>query len=275
MYKTFNDIVNAYFLADIKLPDQWWDDRKVEFIYNSNRLEGNRLKLADTHSIINDKMSFTSEARFKDILEVKGHLKAIDSCIFMSKNNYPLTEKMLKEINKNLLSALWKFDEFYASYKHHKQEIGEYKLVNNSIKYVLDGNDGTIEPLSNSETVIENMRFVFEENDKMVHVLEKTAHLAFQIWINQPFPDGNKRTARLAVMYLLLQLKFPLIYFKSDGYHFNEALLRCYEAKNIDPLIAVISTEIMQQLSEIMELDKKLKIKKKPPLMGSGNSLIF
>ena len=72
----FEPIINNFLSAKIILPDAWWDDKKAEYIYNSNKLEGNKLKLAETYSIINDKMHFSSPASFKDVLEVKGHIKA-------------------------------------------------------------------------------------------------------------------------------------------------------------------------------------------------------
>ena len=275
MDKEFNKIVDLYLQANIILPDQWWEDKKAEFIFNSNKLEGNRLKLADTYSIINDKMSFTTEVQFKDVLEVKGHIKALDTCIFMAKNKYPLSIKIIKTFNENLLSALWKFDEYYTNYKSQKQELGAFKVINNSIKFLLDGKEGVIEPFSNSHTIEKNMIAELDENLKIAHVLEQSAHLAFQIWANQPFCDGNKRTARLLVVYLLMLQGLPLITFKAEGCHFNEGLLRSHQQKSLLPLITVISTEVKQQLTEIIELDKKLKINKIPPTLGFGSSLLF
>lgn len=93
MFQEFDSIITNYLASTIALTDQWWDNKKAEFIYNSNKLEGNRLQLADTCGIINDKMNFSSDARFKDVLEVKGHIKALDTAIFMTKNKYPLSEK--------------------------------------------------------------------------------------------------------------------------------------------------------------------------------------
>ncbi len=271
----FDAIIKDFLNATIALPDQWWDDKKVEFIYNSNKLEGNKLKLADTYSIINDKMSFTSEARFKDILEVKGHVKALDTCLFMAKNKYPITEKTLKLLNENLLSALWKFDDYYASYKQQNQQLGNYKTINNSIKFLLDGEEGIIEPISNTVTVNKNMQIVVAQNNDIDNLLEKCAHLAYQIWINQPFPDGNKRTARLTVAYQLMLVGLPLISFKAEGYHFNEGLLRSHKEKSLTPIANVIATEVKQQLSAIIELDKKLKVNKTPPSIGFGGALLF
>lgn len=275
MNTEFEAIIKTFLTSNIVLPDQWLDDKKVEFIYNSNKLEGNRLMLADTYSIINDKMNFSSPANFKDILEVKGHIKALDACVFMAKNKYPLTEKIIKSFNENLLSALWKFEEYYSSYKQKNQLLGTYKVINNSIKYTLDGIDGVIEPSSNTTTVAVNMQTAIKANNELNNILEKSAHIAFQIWINQPFPDGNKRTARLVVSYLLMLTGLPLISFKAEGNHFNEGLLRSHQQKSLLPLMNVISTEVKQQLSEIIEIDKKLKINKTPPKLGLDMSLFF
>ncbi|MFN0048545.1 MAG: Fic family protein, partial [Cytophagales bacterium] len=207
--------------------------------------------------------------------EVKGHVKALDTCIFMAKSKYPFTEHTLKKLNENLLSALWKFDEYYTTYKEQNQQLGAYKSINNSIKYTLDGSEGQIEPTSNTNTVDTNMQKIWKENEGITDFLEKCAHLAYQIWINQPFPDGNKRTARLSVSYLLISLGLPLISFKAEGYHFNEGLLRSHQEKTLLPIMSVIAKEVKQQLSEIMEMDKKLKIDRQPPKLGLGSTLIF
>ncbi len=275
MDSEFDTIVNQYLSANIVLPDQWWDDKKAEFIYNSNKLEGNKLKLADTYSIINDKMHFSGEAQFKDILEVKGHIKALDICIFIAKSKYPFSEKTLQLLNENLLSALWKFDEYYASYKQQNQILGTYKTINNSIKFFLDGEEGKIEPMSNTATVNKNMLEVLTDNSKISNLLERCAHIAYEIWINQPFSDGNKRTARLTVAYQLMLTGLPLISFKAEGYHFNEGLLRSHKEKSLKPIMGVIATEVKQQLTEIMDWDKKLKVDKTPPKLGFGSSLLF
>lgn len=99
--------------------------------------------------------------------------------------------------------------------------------------------------------------------------------MAYQLFINQPFPDGNKRTARLVVVYLLLESGLPLISFKAEGYNFNEGLLRSYKENSLAPIIHVIETEVKQQLSEMIETDKSLKINRSPPTMGKNNELIF
>ncbi len=271
----FNDSIQQFLQAKISLPDQWWDDKKAEFIYNSNKLEGNLLQLIDTYSIIKDRMHFTNEVRFKDVLEVKGHIKALDTCVFMAKNKYPLTENTLKQLNENLLSALWKFEEYYTNWKSNEQVLGNYKVINNSIKYFLDGKEGVVEPFSNTETVNENMILVLNETNKITSVLQRCAHLAYQLWINQPFPDGNKRTARLAVAYYLMQEGLPLIMFKAEGVHFNEGLLRSHFEKNLNPLMTVIQKEVIQQLTELIELNERLKKNKQPPTLGLGSSLLF
>ena len=259
MFKDFDHIVREYKKQDICLSDEWLYYKKIEFIYNSNKLEGNRLDFEGTQEVIKDRMRFANEVQLKDILEVKGHVKALDNVLFMIKNKYPLTEKTIKNINGNLLSALWNFEEYYPSWKHHKQELGTYKLINNSIKYVLDGQQGTIEPISNTGTVEKNMEHVFDENKNKTHVIEQSAHLAFQIFINQPFPDGNKRTARLVVAYKLMEAGLPLISFHAEGYHFNEGLLRSHKENSLLPLIKVIETEVKQQLTELIERDKQIK----------------
>ncbi len=275
MFKDFDRIVADYKNQDIFISDQSLYYKKIEFIYNSNKLEGNLIDHRGTESVIRDRLCFTNVVRFKDILEVKGHAKALDNCLFMVKNKYPLTEKTIKAFNADLLYPLWSFEEFYASFKYHKQELGKYKVINNGIKYVLDGQQGNIEPLSNTETIEKNMEHVFTESKSIKHVIERSAHLAYQIFINQPFPDGNKRTARLVVVYLLLEAGLPLIVFKAETPNFNEGLLSSYKENSLAPLIHVIEAEVKQQLSEMIEMDKKLKINRTPPTLGIDNTLIF
>lgn len=268
-------IIQEYKKADIFISDQEQEKRTAEFIYTSNRMEGNKLDYAETISVIQNKINISSGASLTDILEVKGHLKAVKTCIQMAKNLYPLTELSIKNFNRNLLSSLWKDDETYLNWKEVGQQPGEYKVKKNKIECVYNGEKSTIIPPSDEKNVKENMEEVFNQNSEYKSLTESCAHLAFQIFLNQPFCDGNKRTARLAVAYKLIQAGLPLIIFKHEGRNFNSALLDCYFKKTLDPMVKYLEKEIKQQLAQLIEEKKKLDKGSKLPKPGKGRVMIF
>ncbi|MBI4646504.1 MAG: Fic family protein [Bacteroidia bacterium] len=105
--------------------------------------------------------------------------------------------------------------------------------------------------------------------------IKKSAFIAFQIFYNQPFPDGNKRVARLAVTYIMMSKGYPLACFKGVGTNFNEALLRSYFSKDFKSLMDNISMEYTQQLLKYISVYKELSKKTKPPKLGDDLSMIF
>ena len=267
-FKKFKD-------AGVFISDQWLKQIKAEYVYASNRLEGNALTLLETKTVIENNLNISGK-KLEDVLETLGHYRALNTLLTFTGNKYPLTEKAIKQLNADLISPLFFNTDKYNSYKEIGQIPEEYKIKRNKIIYELDGANGEIVPLSNENNVSENMTSLFSEMNTMKgDPVKKAAYMAFQIFYNQPFPDGNKRMARLAVTYSMMKEGYPLVSFRGLGTNFNEALLRSYISKDIKPLTEYIRAEYTQQLLQYVSEYNELGVSRKQPKLGKNLGLIF
>lgn len=154
--------------------------------------------------------------------------------------------------------------------------LEEYKALNTTLaieeerellyKYVyatnkLEGNQLTfaqierIDPLSTPTTVAKNMENLVKsvwESDRTV--VEKSAFLAQELWLHQPFVDKNKRTGRLAINFLTLKVGFPLFVFEDKSKNYNSLLVEQY----IEKKPGLVSTYIEKALVKTMNYYLKM-----------------
>ena len=98
----------------------------IKYVYKSNKLEGNSLNLYETTKILTDNLT-SGNKPLGDYLEAKGNFKALRFVVMAARNIYPFNEKLLKQVNANVLSSLWGVEDFYSSWKQAGQNLGEYK----------------------------------------------------------------------------------------------------------------------------------------------------
>ena len=112
------------------------------------------------------------------------------------------------ELNWLVIGNLWKLDDFYIDAKQKGQEPGNFKVSNNLIQ-ISRGSKviERMEPLSSPDNVSENMdRLVAQVEKSTASEIKKAAFLAQELWLHQPLVDGNKRTGRLLINFLTMNL---------------------------------------------------------------------
>lgn len=199
-------LLEQYTAANIGLSLEQERELLAKYIHSTNQLEGNTLTLAQTQSIIDNGEVSGDQIKTRDILEQKGTYKALVRMMKAVREQEPLSIDLIKELNWLTIGTIFQ-DDYYFSYKEQGQKYGDFKVKNNRIMITTsDGKEALIEPLSSPDNVAINMKMLLlqiENSDK--NVIEKAAFLAQEIWLHQPFIDGNKRTARLLVNFLTMK----------------------------------------------------------------------
>ena len=222
-----------------------------EYVFVTNKLEGNKLTLAQTVSLL-DKGSVTGEnISLHDILEQKGMFKAVTRMFNAVKGKEPLSVGLMKELNWLVLGALWKDDSVYLSAKEAGQGVNEFKQAANLIRVTTpDGKTINIEPLSSPENVEQNMKNLVDSvNTSDKDSITKAAFLAQELWLHQPFVDGNKRTGRLLVNFLTLKEGYPFFVFDDRAANYNSLLVGQY----IEEKPGLVDDYIRARLDEEMK----------------------
>jgi Fic family protein len=237
IFDEFDQVFEKYKQSNVLISDQELEKIMYSYVYFSNKLEGNRLSLLQTTILLKDNVA-EGNLPLKDYLEAKGHFKALKFIVSAALNNYPLSDRNIKQTNLLTLEPYWALEDAYPKAKSYNQVLGEYKVVQNKILWSFEGNEGEIIPISTPETINQNIQDVLVKvNESNAHIIKRVAFLAYNIYIHQPFTDGNKRTARLATTFLTMKFGLPLIVFdhQSKQTDFNKCLLTAH--LNNDPLI--------------------------------------
>ena len=153
---------------------------QVNFSYNSNKIEGNRLTNEQTEAIF-ETSSFISKN--DDLIESKNHFKLFD--YMLDYVDEPLSKEMIIEMNKILKRGT--SDEDNPRYN-----VGGFKVVPNTIEVV-----NMIET-SSPETTEQDVDRLLDDYSKLTQVtLEDIIDFHVKFERIHPFGDGNGRVGRI------------------------------------------------------------------------------
>ena len=231
-----------------------------EYVYATNKLEGNKLTLIQTTELFKSDTISGNNIRNADILEQKGMYKALKRMLLAVKNKEELSIKLILELNWLTINNLWN-DDYYNAAKEKGQRINKFKISQNVISIKKNNIEiDKIIPLSESNTVHLNMMLLLTtiaSSDKST--IEKAAFLAQEIWLHQPFVDGNKRTGRLLINFLLMKEGFPLFTFNEKNSNYNSLLVEQYYDSKPNLIQNYIEKTMSNQLHTLIDESKKIK----------------
>lgn len=207
---------------------------RVEWIYNSNAIEGNTLSLIETKVVLEEGLAIGGK-RLQEHFEVINHSEAISYIENQVNWVDPLDERTLKMIHHLILKNI------------DDENAGAYRSFNVRIS-------GSQHEPPHFLQVPDEMKRLFawyEEEKEQLHPVELAALFHFKFVYIHPFADGNGRTARLLMNLILMSHGFPPAIVKAE----NEQRLTYYETlekasvqKEVQPFVALIATYVEESL---------------------------
>lgn len=160
---------------------------QVEFTYNSNHIEGNKLSEEQTRLIFETNTigldDDNSSLNIDDIIETLNHFQAIDKIIDLYDKD--LTEEFIKNLHKMLKSGT-------SDSKKDWFNVGEYKAYPNEV----GGYDTTL-----PEDVAHEMKKLLDSYEKReAKTIEDIIDFHYKFEKFHPFQDGNGRVGRLIIL---------------------------------------------------------------------------
>ena len=197
--------------------ERLWRKLRLEWNYNSNHIEGNTLTYAETELLLIH--GRTGGGRpIRDYEEMKAHDVAIDYARRLARADHPLRQGDARDLNKILLKEpFWASAETPDGRPTRKRIVpGQYKTQPNHVRTAT----GELHRFADPE---ETPALMEEWTRDFQRDLERSAYplplfLAESHWRFlriHPFDDGNGRTARLLVNYVLLRRDLPPMVIKS------------------------------------------------------------
>lgn len=226
---------------------------RLDWNYNSNNLEGNSLTYGETKALILH--GITAQGKpLKDHVEITGHDEAIKWVEDLVKGDYPLTENFIRELHKLLLKSPYEVDAITPDGQPTKRRIavGQYKTAPNHVKT----KTGEIfrfatpeETPAKMHDLIQWYRTKSEEPD--VNPILLSAEFHYRFILIHPFDDGNGRTARILMNFILMKFGYPPVIIKTEDKHNYFFALQQADAGTIEPFINYIASNLVRSL-EIM-----------------------
>lgn len=201
------DDLRASIIVFNKAPDNALPkDFLVRYTYNTNAIEGNKLTLRQTALVISDKIA-PEGSRTEDVVEA---LNSLDAWEFVKKYKGGLNKKFLCEI--------------------------QYEITKNTSCRIQGDYRGGGVRIMGSEYIPPKaleiaglMQKLFEEyrkQKKALHPVELATLMHNKLVNVHPFTDGNGRTARLLMNWILLKNHFPAVVIEVAN---KEEYYRCIE----------------------------------------------
>ena len=257
----FEDDINALFetyqsLLPMAEEDEarLWTKFRLDWNYNSNRIEGNTLTRGETKALLEE--GIKPIRMRKDILQMQSHDKAIDFLKELVESDAPLTEVDIRDLHKTALGENYWTEAITAENVITKREIeiGVYKKVPN----VVLKSDGTTHeyaapnevPLRMAAT-LKTIRQYLKMPDFELHDFMAELHQDFIQ--THPFDDGNGRMVRLLINYVCLKLGWPPVIIKSEKRADYIAALENWNDGNEAPFRKLMKEELTWSLKKSIQ----------------------
>jgi len=247
---------------DELMPTKDWDDAffrkiKIDFTYNTNKLEGSTLTYGQTIKLLKDLVT-PKDATAGEVLDMINHQQILDS-IFRNYRSQDLSEENIKELHQQLMKDVvqWNDDGLYSP--------GQYKSFENMAIRSTGGIHTYLPPGQVAKAMKE---LIHHTNEQLKHTdtrdiskhpltIATEFHQAFLNRIH-PFSDGNGRIGRIFTNLILLKNGYPPVFIKEVN---KDEYLECFELSDNDlhPMLEFMADRLIESLEEKLGFMKNQK----------------
>ena len=213
---------------------------KVEFLYESNRIEGNTLTLRETQLVINEGMTISGKS-MREHLEAINHKEAILFIEDLVTQKMELSEYVLKQIHGIVLYGI------------DRENAGVYRKLPVAIA---GSKHLPPQPYLLQDLMEDYFRF-YELHKDDLHPVILAAEMHERLVSIHPFIDGNGRTSRLIMNLILLQHGFPLAIIGGDyesRMAYYDALEKVQTADDKQSFILLIAEKVLSGLDRYINI---------------------
>lgn len=226
-----------------KLPKETYqsivDDFDLRFTHESTKIEGNTLSIAEVKTLLVDKVSIGGKD-LRELYEVTNNQKAYKLIKSRLEENAALDEELIKDIHQVVMENII--------------DGGLYRSYNVRIT----GADFTPPDWTEVRTAMKWFMADFESKKSDLNSIELAAFVHAEFVRIHPFQDGNGRTARLLLNFMLMKAGYqPVIIEAKDRPVYYESLNDYAAAGNLESFYNLILDKEKLILEDLKsEIDK-------------------
>lgn len=213
-------------------------DFAIRYAHESTKIEGNTLSLIENKLIIEDRMSIGGKS-LREVYEVENHNKAFQYVKNNIKKGIGLDSNVIKDIHEILM------DNIITG--------GIYRYVDVSIT------GASHKPPSRTEMHDRLNIFYYDLKNKVLNPIEKASWVHAEFVAIHPFEDGNGRTSRMLMNYILMENGYLPVNIKSeDKISYYEALDEYGKNNNLDLFLELVINLEEEQLDTYINLIEQI-----------------
>ncbi|MBU1202038.1 MAG: Fic family protein [Nanoarchaeota archaeon] len=217
--------------------EEQWQQFTEEFVYNTNAIEGSRVRPEEVSKILEKK-----ETKSPDEIETKGVAKAIQ---FIRTTKQDLTINLILKLHK-------------LCFEGSKSFAGKFR----NIEVVIRGRDEQIihtgTPVKELEKELNLFIKWYKKNKTKFKPLTLAAIIHNQFEDIHPFQDGNGRVGRLLLNFILLKNNYPPINILLEDRAEYYYILQEYQKNNkLRPTLQFLIKQYEKTLRQVTTKNKK------------------
>ena len=228
-----------------------WQRLRIEWSYNSNRIEGNTLTYGETLLLLTHGRT-RGEHLLREYEEMRGHDVAIALVRALAQEERALGEGNIRDLNRIVLKeGFWRVAQTPEGEPTRKWiEPGRYKTQPN---HVVTATGEMYDFATPEETPARMAAFVqwlrAEMRGPTLTLPDLLARLHHEFIRIHPFDDGNGRVVRLVVNYVLLRAGLlPLVVKSRDRHRYLETIAFA-DAGDLAPMAAFFAEAMRWSLT--------------------------
>ncbi len=267
-----------------EIEDKVFQKLKLDWNYNSNAIEGNKLNYGETVAFLMHGITAKGKT-LKDHLDIKGHNEAINFLLSLVKEDRDISESDIRGLHKMIL-----VEEYDSNAKtldgqqtNKRVKLGVYKTTPNSVETRTGEMHYYASPEETPALMADLMNWYNEnKTNNEIHPLVLASLFHFKFVAIHPFDDGNGRLARILMNLILLRNNLPVVVVKNEDKQNYYGVLAQADSNQFIPLTEYMSDLLQHSLNlylkgikgesieEESDIDKEIALLKK-----SMNSNVF
>jgi len=212
------------------------DELMVEWIYNSNAIEGNTLTLQETRLILETGLTIGGKS-LREHFEVTNHRSAIEYVESLVAENISLSPFHVRQIHGLVLTQI------------DNENAGQHR----KLPVRIAGSSHTPPDAWELDDLMQDWGDWINSESRTLHPIARAALAHYRLAAIHPFIDGNGRTARLVMNLLLLQDGYPpTIIMKANRRQYYRVLAQA-DAGYETPLVNFVGRAVERSLTLYLE----------------------
>lgn len=215
----------------------------ISFTFHSNAIEGNTMTLEETEAIYTIER-FSEKKPIKDNLEILDHKNAIQFLLRQAKQKTKISKELIKQISAYVLKNTGSITNTPLGEIDNSK--GEYRKSGVIAGTTLFPDAQKIPALMKS--LIENYSDI--ETTSIIDAINTAASIHFDFVSIHPFYDGNGRTARLLMNYIMTINNLPFIVLnKENKQQYIDSLRKTRKNEDINIFQNFVKEQYLIQLN--------------------------